>query len=114
MFGLSFWEIAVILAVALIVLGPSKLPEIARSLGKGLREFRKATQDFKSTIDDEVYRPEENKPRAPELPGPAAHNAVPATGAAAGVEAELEQKAKQAADADHAAAEAKPNPSSGS
>lgn len=61
MFGLGFWEIAIILAVALIVLGPSKLPELARGLGKGLREFRKATEDFKSTIEDEVNRPD---PRA--------------------------------------------------
>src|SRR5688572_16610787 len=65
MFGLGFWEIAIILGVALIVLGPSKLPELARGLGKGLREFRKATEDFKSTIEDEVYRPEPPKPPAP-------------------------------------------------
>jgi TatA/E family protein of Tat protein translocase len=58
MFGLGFWEIAIILAIALIVLGPSKLPELARGLGKGLREFRKATEDFKSTIENEVNRPE--------------------------------------------------------
>jgi TatA/E family protein of Tat protein translocase len=53
-FGLSFWEIAIILAIALIVLGPKKLPELARSLGKGLKEFRKATDDFKSTMDAEL------------------------------------------------------------
>lgn len=56
MFGLSFWEIAIILAIALIVLGPSKLPDLARSLGKGLREFRKATEDFKSQVNDEAYK----------------------------------------------------------
>lgn len=65
MFGLGFWEIAIILGVALLVLGPSKLPELARGLGKGLREFRKATEDFKSTIDEEVYRPDPPKPVAP-------------------------------------------------
>jgi TatA/E family protein of Tat protein translocase len=58
MFGLGFWEIAIILAIALIVLGPSKLPELAKGLGKGLREFRKATEDFKSTIEDEMYKPD--------------------------------------------------------
>lgn len=58
MFGLSFWEIAIILAIALIVLGPSKLPELARGLGKALREFRKATEDFKATIDEETHRPD--------------------------------------------------------
>ena len=60
-FGLSFWEIAVILAVALIILGPKKLPEIARSLGKGIREFRKATDDFKSTMDYEMNQPDPPK-----------------------------------------------------
>src|SRR5262245_45034675 len=61
MFGLGFWEIAIILAVALLVLGPSKLPELAKGLGKGLREFRKATEDFKSTIEEEAYRPDPPK-----------------------------------------------------
>jgi len=57
-FGLSFWEIAMVLAVALLVLGPTKLPELARSLGRGIREFRRATEDFKSTIDDELHKPD--------------------------------------------------------
>jgi sec-independent protein translocase protein TatB len=63
MFGLSFWEIAIILAVALIFLGPSKLPELARTFGKSLREFRKATDEFRSTIQDEMYQ--EDKRPAP-------------------------------------------------
>lgn len=66
MFGLSFWEIAIILAIALIVLGPSKLPELARSLGKGIREFRRATEDFKGTIEDEMHKPEPPRRRADE------------------------------------------------
>ncbi len=44
-------EILLILAIALIVLGPKKLPEIAKSLGRGIAEFKKATQDFKQSID---------------------------------------------------------------
>lgn len=67
MFGLGFWEIAIILGVALLVLGPSKLPELARGLGKGLREFRKATEDFKSTIEDEAYKPEPPRNAKPQL-----------------------------------------------
>lgn len=55
MFGLSFWEIAVILVVALLIFGPAKLPELARSLGRGLREFRSATDEFKHTIDAELH-----------------------------------------------------------
>lgn len=65
MFGLSFWEIAIIMAIALILLGPSKLPDLAKAFGKSLREFRKATEDFKSTIQDEAYRepPQQQLPR---------------------------------------------------
>lgn len=47
-----------IMVVALVFLGPSKLPELARGLGKGLREFRRATDDFKQQFDEEAYRPE--------------------------------------------------------
>ena len=51
MFGMGMPEILLILAIALIVLGPKKLPEIAKSLGKGIAEFKKATQDFKQSIN---------------------------------------------------------------
>ena len=51
MFGMGMPEILLILAIALIVLGPKKLPEIAKSLGRGIAEFKKATQDFKQSIE---------------------------------------------------------------
>ncbi|MEE9144288.1 MAG: TatA/E family twin arginine-targeting protein translocase [Candidatus Binatia bacterium] len=47
MFGIGMPELLLILALALIVLGPRKLPEIARSLGKSLAEFRRATDELK-------------------------------------------------------------------
>jgi Tat protein translocase TatB subunit len=47
MFGIGMPELVLILAVALIVLGPKRLPEIARALGKGLAEFRRATDELK-------------------------------------------------------------------
>ena len=50
MFGMGMPEILLILAIALIVLGPKKLPEIAKSLGRGIAEFKKATQDFKQSM----------------------------------------------------------------
>jgi len=48
--GIGMQEILIILVVALVVIGPKRLPEVARTLGKGLAEFRKATEDFQDTI----------------------------------------------------------------
>jgi len=53
MFGMGMPEIILILAVGLIVIGPKKLPELAKSLGKGIVEFKRATQDFRDTINVE-------------------------------------------------------------
>lgn len=54
MLGIGFPEIVMILVIALIVFGPRKLPEVGRTLGKALGEFRKATDDLKNTIEREV------------------------------------------------------------
>lgn len=63
MFGIGSTELLVILVVALIVIGPAKLPEIARSLGKALGEFRRVSTDVKRTIEMEVEH-EEQKAKA--------------------------------------------------
>jgi len=47
MFGIGMPELLLILGLALIVLGPKKLPELARALGKGMAEFRRATDELK-------------------------------------------------------------------
>ena len=47
-------ELILIFVVALIVFGPRKLPELGKSLGKGLAEFRRASNELKSTIEEEV------------------------------------------------------------
>ncbi len=56
MFGIGMPEMLLILAIALIVIGPKKLPDLAKSLGRAMREFKKATNEFKETmqIDSEV------------------------------------------------------------
>ncbi|MEP6994671.1 MAG: TatA/E family twin arginine-targeting protein translocase [Acidobacteriota bacterium] len=47
-------ELILIFVVALLVFGPKKLPELGKSLGKGLAEFKKASEDLKRTIEDEI------------------------------------------------------------
>jgi sec-independent protein translocase protein TatB len=54
MFGIGSTELIVILIVALIVIGPAKLPEMAKSLGKALGEFRRVSTDVKRTIEMEA------------------------------------------------------------
>ena len=66
MFNLGVPELLLILAVALIVFGPRKLPEIGKTLGKALGEFRRATDDLKNTIEREV-RLEELKQIGPSI-----------------------------------------------
>lgn len=71
MFGIGTWELLLILVVALIVIGPKKLPELAKTLGRGMAEFKRATQEIKSTFDLEIdrdysYKINHETPRSPD------------------------------------------------
>lgn len=65
MFGIGMPELLVILVIALLVVGPKKLPDLAKSLGKGMAEFRKATEGATETLKeslrvDEIKKDVEN------------------------------------------------------
>ena len=59
MFGIGIPEIIIIAAVALIFIGPDKLPGVLRSIGKGLVEIKRATSDVRSTVQSEMQKIEE-------------------------------------------------------
>jgi Tat protein translocase TatB subunit len=78
MFGIGLQELLVIMVVALIVLGPKRIPELARALGKGLAEFRRATGDitdeFRSAqnlLEDEYRKVRVDATSPPERPAAA-------------------------------------------
>lgn len=67
MFGIGMPELIVIFVIALVVIGPHKLPELAKSLGRGLAEFKRATEDFKQSVQEESRAVEEKeRPAQPE------------------------------------------------
>lgn len=65
MFGsMGVQEIIFILVIALLVFGPKRLPELGRSLGKALTDFRRASMDVKTSIENEIRKIDEPPPAA--------------------------------------------------
>ena len=86
MFGVGMPELLVILVVALVVLGPKRLPEVARTLGKAMAEFRRQTADVmnefqvQALLDDEPRRDTKPAAQPPAPPSPPPTPAKPDSG----------------------------------
>ena len=81
---LGFTEILFILLLALLLFGPRRLPELGRMLGRGLAEFRRASNDLRATIEDEVHSLEREVTREPSVAPPAPPPAPPDSSKAPG------------------------------
>ncbi len=65
MFGsIGGTELLIILVIALVVFGPKRLPELGRTIGKGLGEFRRASNDLKRSLEDEISLDERRSDRS--------------------------------------------------
>ena len=95
--GLSMTEVIIILGLALLLLGPDQLPQMAKSIGKGLREIRKATDDLKGQFEQEMVNLDEAPKRmiAP-VPSPPLDPAAAAAAAAASAAAAADPAAARA------------------
>ncbi|ACS79615.1 Sec-independent protein translocase protein TatB [Maridesulfovibrio salexigens] len=104
MFGIGSTELIVILVVALILIGPQKLPELIKNLGKGLSEVKKMSNDVKNTLDAEISAADEERAQKEDAEREAARKKAEAEAMEKARQAEAEKQ--QAADETEKVAEA--------
>lgn len=68
MFGLQPTHLVIILVVALLIFGPSRLPELGKAIGKTIKEFQSATKEATQGLTDELGKPAETKKEEPPKP----------------------------------------------
>jgi TatA/E family protein of Tat protein translocase len=76
--NLGMPELILILALALLLFGPKKLPEIGKQVGKALGEFKRTSNELKRTIEDEMDRATKEPPKDSPPPDPATGSGAPA------------------------------------
>jgi sec-independent protein translocase protein TatB len=69
MFDVGFQEMLLIMVLALIVFGPSKLPELGKMIGRAMREFRRASDEFRSTVETNLHLNDLDTPSPSSAPG---------------------------------------------
>ena len=74
--SLGMPELIFILVIALIIFGPRKLPELGRSLGRSLNEFKRASNELKHTLDEEIRVEEQRSAERQKAPEPASPSGV--------------------------------------
>src|SRR5215470_17017772 len=97
MFDIGLQEMLVIGVLALLVFGPSKLPELGRMFGRAMREFRRASDEFRSTVETNLHINDFEEPSANPIPIEAS-SSEPPSAPAAPVETALDPEAVAAED----------------